>query len=867
MPKEEEEKADSSPEADEGDEDDYDPFAEEPAPHLAAAEASAGGAALQPKAAAVAPQGPALQPKAAGQALAPKAAAHGCLGKASSMPVGPPPGEANSKAPAMVVASGGHSKVGAIISVSKSSMPRSKSAGLVWDLAYAASAKAPAAVAAATPKAMSKYLGPPEGLDLPPGPPPGPAPDQVMLPPGPPPEPGVLMKAPPPKVFTHLDISAIGDFGGPLPARLPLPLPPTFLLPVGLPGLLLAGVAGAPQAASVVWEANMSPQGVPYYYCKATGESRWVRPCGPQDVVLDGATAVPGPPGPPAKASAAAIAAAAEARGGPEALKAALGEPESWESIGKTGWKRVETDKGFTYFFQKKKKITSWECPKEIANEVAELDGVLGFTGDSALAGDAGGGVNEEKKKTEESKADGEAAGDAAAEAAPAPEKRLSKAERAKISEREKEEEQKLSKEKQRLLNFKQLLIEKGVRSFDKYEKWLPKLVHDARFTAISNQAERKAVFAAYAKRIDADRQKEQAEKKRTGRDGFKELLQKAEEAGVLDGRIGPEAIRALERKYGEDPRWLGVKENEREKMISELAEDLAKKKKDEQDKARIGFQKLVLEKLRGKDKDPPPFHKMENVLRQDPRWAPVDCTSSRERIYGRVLRELEAARREKTRKQKRDLDEVDQIRKKNKLTQAEEALMNLFAERIKAPYATTWEVVVEALGNHPELRDCALERDEQERVFAEYRRSVTEIRCQEFAQLLAGSPADVVGPEMEFEEVLGSLEESTVKAFAGMPEDALQGAWAEWRDQAHAISVETARQWLRSCELLAGCEGIEADNTAFDALIEKLSAADVRFRRLAARPGEQAVLLAQRLREMKELRAQGRSGIEEDMD
>mmetsp|Transcript_55153 Transcript_55153/g.158597 ORF Transcript_55153/g.158597 Transcript_55153/m.158597 type:complete len:811 (+) Transcript_55153:84-2516(+) len=810
MPKEEEEKADSSPEADEGDEDDYDPFAEEPAPHLAAA-------------------------------------------------------EANSKAPAMVVASGGHSKVAAIISVSKSSMPRSKSAGLVWDLAYAASAKAPAAVAAATPKAMSKYLGPPEGLDLPPGPPPGPAPDQVMLPPGPPPEPGVLMKAPPPKVFTHLDISAIGDFGGPLPAR--LPLPPTFLLPVGLHGLPLAGVAGAPQAASVVWEANMSPQGVPYYYCKATGESRWVRPCGPQDVVLDGATAVPGPPGPPAKASAAAIAAAAEARGGPEAVKAALGEPESWESIGKTGWKRVETDKGFTYFFHKKKKVTSWECPKEIANEVAELDGVLGFTGDSAPAGDAGGGGNEEKKKAEESKADAEVAGDAAAEAAPAPEKRLSKAERAKISEREKEEEQKLSKEKQRLLNFKQLLIEKGVRSFDKYEKWLPKLVHDARFTAISNQAERKAVFAAYAKRIDADRQKEQAEKKRTGRDGFKELLQKAEEAGVLDGRIGPEAIRALERKYGEDPRWLGVKENEREKMISELVEDLAKKKKDEQDKARIGFQKLVLEKLRGKDKDPPPFHKMEKVLRQDPRWAPVDCTSSRERIYGQVLRELEAARREKTRKQKRDLDEVDQIRKKRKLTQAEEALMNLFAERIKAPYATTWEVVEEALGNHPELRDCTLERDEQERVFVEYRRSVTEIRCQEFAQLLAGSPADVVGPEMEFEEVLGSLEESTVKAFAGMPEDALQGAWAEWRDQAHAISVETARQWLRSCELLAGCEGIEADNTAFDALIEKLSAADVRFRRLAARPGEQAVLLAQRLREMKELRAQGRSGIEEDMD
>merc|ERR1711972_458237 len=61
-----------------------------------------------------------------------------------------------------------------------------------------------------------------------------------------------------------------------------------------------------------------------------------------------------------------------------EAMKEKLGEIDSWESIGRTGWQRVETENGFRYFYHKKKKKTSWECPKEIAAEVAELDGVLG---------------------------------------------------------------------------------------------------------------------------------------------------------------------------------------------------------------------------------------------------------------------------------------------------------------------------------------------------------------------------------------------------------------------------------------------------------------------------------------------------------
>merc|ERR1712139_181120 len=147
------------------------------------------------------------------------------------------------------------------------------------------------------------------------------------------------------------------------------------------------------------------------------------------------------------------------------------------------------------------------------------LDGVLGMAPEEPEAAVEEGPAppaDAEQKKAEE-----------AAEAEPPA--KLTKAERAE----KKEEEQKISQEKQRLINFKQLLIEKGVKAFDKLDKWLPKLLHEPRFNAVP-QKERKALFDAIAKRIDAERKKIAAEKKRGGREVFKELLEKATSLEML---------------------------------------------------------------------------------------------------------------------------------------------------------------------------------------------------------------------------------------------------------------------------------------------------------------------------------------------
>merc|ERR1740129_2350213 len=99
------------------------------------------------------------------------------------------------------------------------------------------------------------------------------------------------------------------------------------------------------------------------------------------------------------------------------------------------------------------------------------------------------------------------------------------------------------------------------------------------------------------------------------------------------------------------------------------------------------------------------------------------------------------------------------------------------------------------------------------------------------------------------------------------MPEDRLRDAWAAWREHAHERAVQECRHWLRSCGLLHGCEGVKPGSPPFEHLLRKLSSADVRFRRVGAKPEEQRQLVEQRLAELSESRERSRGAIDEDAD
>jgi len=534
----------------------------------------------------------------------------------------------------------------------------------------------------------------------------------------------------------------------------------------------------------------------------------------------------------------------------------------------------VDTENGFQYFFHKKKKITAWTCPPEIKKEVDELDGVLGVAPpapepesvaepsnppglpDKAAAADKAG----DKKVAE--KSEGESDGEEE-EAAPKEEPRSSKAER----EQKKVEEQKASKDKQALLNFKQLLLEKGVQKFDKYEKWLPKLLHDPRFMAVKGQSERKALFAACVKRIDADRQKQEAEKRKGGRDVFKALLKKAVEKGVFKDRVGPQAVKAMEKEFGEDERWRGVADKERSKLILEAAEEDAKKRAKARHEAKSGFRALCLEKLKGYDRDAPPWHRIEKSLRGDPRWEPMECTADRERVYREVLREMDEKRKQKVKRISNEKRDVEMARKKRRVSAAEEDLLIFLAERVKAPYDTEWEEVLEQLGNTPQLKQCPLDEEEQERIFQDYTLRMIEERCKDFVLTLTNLPGNVVSPELSFEEVCErTFVGQAANTFKGMPEEQMREAWVQWREQTSQRALEDCEKWLRSCEALRGCENLNPTGSAFAHLIQTLDESDVRFRRLGNRKEEREQLVVNRLKEMREERERGREDMEAEI-
>jgi len=610
-------------------------------------------------------------------------------------------------------------------------------------------------------------------------------------------------------------------------------------------GLVTLGPPMAPVNKSPeYWESHTSPTGDPYYYCKRTGESRWVLPNGPMDVVLprSGAPVLPQ--------------SVATKTGGAGDMKAKLGEPETWETIGKTGWLRVETENGYQYFYHKKTKRTSWTCPDGISKEVAELDGALG-AGTDCVRGDPGaveapGGVD---AGGDDGDGDNVLVGGS----------QLSRMEKAEARQRHVEAEQRAAKERDRLRNFRQMLIEKGVKAFDKYEKWMPKLIHDARFTAVPGQAARKTLFEALAKQLDSERRKQTAAAKRGGREAFREVLAKADKLGLLRDRTASLVQRMLERHFGEDDAWDAVPERDRERLIAEAVEESTARWAKNREGACRDFRELISGLLHGREQAPPPWHVMRKRLQDDPRWAAMESASECERLYEQVVRELDASRRQWLRRQRQDDEEMDAARKKRRLTAAEESLHNLFAERIKAPYLMEWTDAMSALGENRQLRDCELHPYEQERVWIEYKRSANDARRQAFLLRLTNTSADLVGPEMSFEQVLErSTDGASAKAFAGVPEDVLRSAWEEWREKAHVMAVEVCRQWLRSCEHFRDAEGVCVGTSEFEGLLAKLRD-DVRFRRLGHQPQEQRRLVVERIEELRHFRGRGRSGAEEE--
>lgn len=294
-----------------------------------------------------------------------------------------------------------------------------------------------------------------------------------------------------------------------------------------------------------MWTAHKTDKGAVYYFNSVTNESTYKRP---------------------------------EGFKGEAAKVTTQPTPVSWERLSSTDWALVTTDDGKKYYHNTKTQASCWEVPAELCKKQEEvapksvveivstgssivtkspvsctldvpvvITGGREATGHKAVSNSA---LDLIKKKLQDSGtpvmllptiesdpgvattvngavsvdvSNGKGFGAEGAKEKP------HKGDHASSDESsESEEEDSEPNKEQKVNEFKEMLKEKGVAPFSKWEKELPKIIFDPRFKAIPNHSERRTIFEHYVRtRADVERKEKRAAQK-AAIEGFKHLLEEA---------------------------------------------------------------------------------------------------------------------------------------------------------------------------------------------------------------------------------------------------------------------------------------------------------------------------------------------------
>ncbi|GBG69078.1 hypothetical protein CBR_g3777 [Chara braunii] len=529
------------------------------------------------------------------------------------------------------------------------------------------------------------------------------------------------------------------------------------------------------------WTAHKSADGTIYYYNSITGESTYERPKG--------------------------------FTGQPEKV-AAQPTPVAWERLTGTDWALVTTNDGKKYYYNIKTQATSWQVPPEVTElklkaelEKAKAAGDASHGGSGASKGmslpaavtggreaigakalsAASSALDLVKKKLADSSAtatpgvasvetstvgpgtaNGASAGggteaktaEGDSKAAPSGEKGTkaeSDGSSSESSSDSDEEEDNLSKE-ECANRFKEMLKEKGVAPFSKWDKELPKIIFDPRFKAIASHSERRSLFDHYVRtRADEERREKRAALK-AAMDGFKQLLNEAE------GEISHSTeYETFAEKWGEDPRFLALEKKDRETLLNERVLPLKKAEEErvkaEKDAAIAAFKELLNEKKEIVTSTAR-WSKTKDSLRDDPRYkalpraereaifrAHVAALLAAEQEAERIAKakkeeeEKQKARERELRKRKeREEEEMERARVKIRRKEAVVAFQALLVERVKDPEASWLEYKAKLEKDSSDGREdiMDIEVTEREQMFKEYLVVLNEKCEREYMQLLS---------------------------------------------------------------------------------------------------------------------------------
>ncbi|XP_071927412.1 pre-mRNA-processing protein 40C-like isoform X1 [Coffea arabica] len=525
------------------------------------------------------------------------------------------------------------------------------------------------------------------------------------------------------------------------------------------------------------WTAHRTETGALYYYNAVTGESTYEKPSG--------------------------------FVGEPEKVTAQP-TPVTWEKLAGTDWTLVTTNDGKKYYYNTKTKLSSWQIPSELTELKKKQDAdasrtsmavssssVLSEKGSTPIALSApaittGGrdatvlrsstvvgpssALDLIKKKLQDSGVPPATSPGTGLPGAVSSdpngsklvEARDSRSDNSKENVKETNGESNLSdtssdsedddngpRKEECIIQFKEMLKERGVAPFSKWEKELPKIFYDPRFKAIPSHSARRALFEHYVRTRAEEQRKERRAAQKAAVEGFKKLLEEVKED--IDDQTD---YQTFKKKWGHDPRFVALERKEREALLNERILPLKRAAEEKAQAIRAAaissFKSMLKE---GDITSNSRWSKVKDSLRNDPRYKSVKH-EDREALFNEYIAELKAAEEETERiakdknseedklkereralrkRKEREEQEVERVRLKARRKEAVESYQALLVESIKDPQAS-WTESKSKLDKDPQGRAANpnLDQSDLEKLFREHVKILHERCVSEFRALLA---------------------------------------------------------------------------------------------------------------------------------
>ncbi|TVU30315.1 hypothetical protein EJB05_21929 [Eragrostis curvula] len=451
---------------------------------------------------------------------------------------------------------------------------------------------------------------------------------------------------------------------------------------------------------SDAWSAHKTETGAVYYYNALTGESTYHRP--------------PGYKGETDKVASQPV-------------------PVSWDKLAGTDWSIVTTSDGKKYYYDNKQKVSSWQLPPEVA-EIIKLAESGSLKESSTSLQDAGTVENKGvmcidtstpaiqsggrdslplrqtvapaspsaldliKKKLQDAGASSapsplatppsaasELNGSKTADAAPKGQQASNNGEKSKDnngdgnmsdSSTDSDDEEHGPSKEDCIRQFKEMLKERGVAPFSKWEKELPKIVFDPRFKAIPSHSTRRAIFDHYVRTRAEEERKEKRAAQKAAIEAYKQLLEEASED--INSKTD---YQEFKRKWGADPRFEALDRKEREALFSEKVKAVQEKVLSTRKAIIADFKSMLRE---SKDiTSISRWTKVKENFRSDPRYKAV-THEERENIFNEYIAELRSAEQEAEQAAKAKLDEQAKLRERERETRKRKEREEQEMERVK---------------------------------------------------------------------------------------------------------------------------------------------------------------------------------------